>query len=341
MRQDLAPAREIAARAMAATRQEMGISFQLTGSVALDLHGALRRGRQSLDGKPANLVDVNLTTPEDPGKYVPDRVVERIAGALQHSGWDAVVVAPVRPDHPISRAVQVSGRGLAEPVILTTTAMPEYTKPTTQYISGLAASPLPTLLLRAVQQVQLRRDPRDFIDLVAMEDAMGPSSVDFWVTNWLDRLARRNPDSDPARFYEALHHGLSRVMTVSATEMSAHGLGRPELTAVQDRIVRLAGRIAERVPRGEGRPSSGLQRLLSMSDEELARMHAAALALGITANEVERRVTSPASMAEQRRQAELDILAAVAEKRRRTLDSEESGAHQQGPSGPGVRRPMN
>jgi hypothetical protein len=291
-----------------------------------------------MDGRPARPVNVNLTTPQD---HEPDRAVERIAGALQHSGWEATVIEDVRPDHPMSRSVSVSGRGLVEPVVLTTTMMPEYTKPPTQYIDGLAVSPLPTLLLRVIQQVQLRVDARDFIDLVAIEEALGPDAVDRATSYWLNREARRNPDVDTARLYETLHYGLSRVLTINGPEMASHGIYRSKLKAVQDRVVAVARRVAEQVPGGEGSPPSSLQRLLSMSDEELAEMRAAAAALGLTPDAVERRITSPAAMAEQRRLAEREALAASAEQRVRTLQPSADTAHQHELPDTGVRRSMN
>jgi hypothetical protein len=332
---------------MAATAGEMGIPFQLTGSLALDLHGVLRRKRQAMDGRPALPVNVNLTTPRN---HEPDRAVERIAGALQHSGWEAAVIDDARPDHPMSRSVSVSGRGLPEPVVLTTTMLPEYTKTPTQYIDRLAVSPLPTLLLRAIQQVQLRRDPRDFIDLVAMEDALGPDTVGRWTAAWLDRQAGNSPDA-AVRLYEALHYGLSRVMTVTVTELASYGLGRPEMGEVKDRIVHLARRVAERAPAMEGGAKNSLQRLLSMPDDELAEMRAAADALGITPDEVERRVTSPAEMAEQRLRAQREAVAAAAEQRFRgrpaaarlleATQTEAGRAHQQGFPDQGARPSMN
>ncbi|MFG2951814.1 hypothetical protein [Streptomyces adustus] len=291
----------------------MNVYFQLTGSLALELHGVLRRGRRTVNGRPAGPLNVNLTTRQN---HEPDRAAERIAGALPHSGWDAVVTEEARADHPMSRSVSVAGRGLAELVVLTTTMMPEYTKPPTQYIEGLAVSSLPTLLLRTVQQVQLRCDARDFIDLVAMEDALGPDRVDHLTASWLDRQAGTSPDA-AVRLHEVLHYGLSRVMTVTATEMASHGLGNREMGEVQDRMVQLARRVAEHVPIAEGQPTNSLERLLSLSDSELAEMRAMAQALGITPSEVEMRVASPAEMAKQRFIAERDAVAAAAEQRYR------------------------
>ncbi|MFI1700414.1 hypothetical protein ACH419_31155 [Streptomyces bobili] len=332
---------------MAATAGEMGIPFQLTGSLALDLHGVLRRRRQTMNGRPMWSVNVNLTTPQN---HQPDRAVERIAGALLHSGWEATVIDGARPDHPMSRSVRASGRGLPEPVALTTTMLPEYAKPPTQYIDGLAVSPLPTLLLRTVQQIQLRRDPRDYIDLVAMEDALGPDTVERWTTAWLDRQAGKSPDA-AVRLYEGFHLGLSRVMTVSVTELASHGLGRPEIGEVKDKIVHLARRVAERVPTAGGGAKNSLQRLLSMSDDELAEMRAAADALGMTSDEVERRVTSPAEMAEQRLRAQREAVAAAAEQRFRgrpaaarlleDMQTQAGQAHQQRFPDQGARPSMN
>ncbi|MFF1678352.1 hypothetical protein ACFVYG_20220 [Streptomyces sp. NPDC058256] len=224
---------------------------------------------------------------------------------------------------------------------LTTTMMPEYTRPRSEVVDGLAVSTLPTLLLRAVQQVQLRRDPRDFIDLVAIEDALGRDTVDRWATAWLDREAQKSPDVDPARLYETLHYGLSRVMTVTVTEMASHSLGRAEIEAVKDRIVRLARRVAERAPGIEGGPKNGLQRLLSLSGAELAAMRAEAEALGITPDEVEGRVASPAAMAEQRRRAEQVVVVAAAEQRLRMLRPDDGRAHQDGVPGAGIGPSMN
>ncbi|WP_331732870.1 hypothetical protein OG613_48815 (plasmid) [Streptomyces sp. NBC_00015] len=291
-------------------------------------------------------MNVNLTTPQN---HDPDRAVERIVGALQHSGWEATVIDDARPDHPMSLSVRASGRGLPEPVVLTTTMLPEYTKTPTQYIDGLAVSPLPTLLLRAVQQVQLRRDPRDYIDLVAMEDALGPATVERWTTAWLDQQAGKSPDA-AVKLYEALHYGLSRVMTVTVTELASHGLGRWESDEVKDRIVHLARRVAQRAPARDGGANNSLQRLLTMSDNELAEMRAAALALGMTPEEVERRVASPAEMAEQRLQAEREAVAAAAEQRFRgrspaarliELMTQEGQAHNKGHQDQGPRPSMN
>jgi hypothetical protein len=214
--------------------------------------------------------------------------------------------------------------------------LPEYTKSPAQFIDGLAVSPLPTLLLRTVQQVQLRRDARDFIDLVAIEDAVGPDNVIRWATAWLDRQAGNSPAAT-VRLYEGLHYGLSRVLTTPDAELASYGRVALEMGNVKDRVVYMARRVAERVPPTSGGPTNGLQRLLSLSDAELAEMRAAAEGLGVTPDEVQLRVSSPAAMAEQRRLAEQDAVSASAEERVRALQPASERTHQHGFPDSGVR----
>ncbi|MEU6070617.1 hypothetical protein ABZ864_40800 [Streptomyces sp. NPDC047082] len=321
---DIAAVRSVAARAMAATHGEMNLPFQLTGSIALSLHGVLHRQLEN-PNMPLRDLNVNLTTPHD---HDPDRAVQKIAGALQHSGWVATITEPAGLPGPMLRSVEVSGRDLETPVQLTTDMMPEYTDPPTQNIGGLAVSPLPTLLLRTVQHVQLRSDARDLIDLAAMEEELGPATVDHLMTGWLQGEASKSPGTDPTRLYESLHYGLARATTVSPKVLAAHGIPPLQAEALKDRVAAMAGRVATRAPQSEAGSRNALQRLLEMTPGELRLMRAEAEALGVEASHVERRLANPARAAEARRVAERDATVAGAELRRKTRQLRNGQPHQ-------------
>jgi hypothetical protein len=302
---------------MAAAASEMGVPFELAGSLALDVHGALRR----------QALDVNLTTAVT---HDADRVIERMAGALRHSGWEVDVPAAVRPG---ARSLLFFGPGQASPVRLTTSVAPGYTREPDR-IDGLTVSSLPTCLLRSVQAVQGRREAQDFVDLAALEERLGPEQFDGMVTQWLRHEAKQALDDDPARPYQRLHFALAHVVAVTQPEFANRGLTRPQAEAVRDRVVTLAGRLAAAAPPTGGPAQSALQRLLSLSDAELQTMQAAAEALGIEASYVRARVPSPETMAAQRAAAEQRTghdrgVIARAEQRRRRVPHAQDPGHQQ------------
>ncbi|MFE7777714.1 hypothetical protein ACFU5O_28210 [Streptomyces sp. NPDC057445] len=311
---NLSGARAVAAHAMAAAAGEMGISFQLAGSLALDVHGALRR----------KAMDVNLTTRD---AHDGDRAIERIAGSLRHSGWQVDVPDLARP----ARSLMFLGPGQETGIRLTTAVMPEYTREP-EHVDGLTVSSLPTCLLRTVQAVQGRRDARDFVDLAALEERLGPESFDGIVTQWLRHVARQAPGDDPARPYQRLHFSLAHVVTVCQPEFAARGLTRAQAETVRDQVVTIAGRLGAAAPSTNSPAKNALQRLLTLPDGELRNMQAAAEALGIDASYVRARLASPDTMAAQRAAAEqqrgADVgVVARAEQRRRRAQHAQDPAH--------------
>ena len=171
-----------------------------------------------------------------------------VAGpAPQQAAWPG----PGSPRSQFSPTIE----GAAAPrVRLTLERLPQYSPPVPLApTSSLQVSSPVTLSVRALQDVRMRANPQDFLDLAALQSRWGPEQFRALTVKILQHEESRAPKPDPAERYLELYHSLARVGQFAErhfTECGAMGRTRYAEPGQSDPEHRAA------LPRGP-RPAAG------------------------------------------------------------------------------------
>ncbi|MFE0063449.1 hypothetical protein [Streptomyces sp. NPDC059003] len=262
--------------------------------------------------------------------------------------WAHVVVLPVAAepvfDETVSGPVQVSQPGsvplaldftehggsptrrpwpfvdtIAPRPQLVLARMPQYAEPVAvAETPNLRVSSVATLIMRALQAVRTRTDPRDFLDLAALQERCGVAVFHSLVVKSLQFQERRAPRSDPAERFLELYHSLGRVSQLSNESFLRCGTTRLHVRMMHDAITGMADHIAQAAPRTRGEAGLELE-IFQLPEDQRQAMRAALLAIAVDAPYIRARLPEVA-----------DALTEAALERLRTRVAEASGRDAQG-----------
>lgn len=222
---------------------EAGVKLHVTGSVALHLRGLLRR----------RAADINLATESEPDLT---RLQETVLGALKRE----------RPGYQPERTDAPSAQGNSCALVLTPPGnelvqlriswLPEY-GPLKELPEGWPVSSLSTSVVRTLQQVSSRLDPRDHTDLASLANHMGPAQLLRMTRGWLEYQAahRREPLPDA---YNRLYQQLGNCVLLNEWAFGVVGVATQQATAVKDTVVALSDELVPNAPAPPNGPLSDL-----------------------------------------------------------------------------------
>ena len=224
--------------------------YHLSGSLALHVHGV--RGARESD-------DIDLFTHK---VLDADSVRAAVLAALRERGYQAEVTRTGAP-HPLAQCDQNADLLVSHSqygtVSVQMVRMDHYFEP--EIVNGIPVAALGDLLYNKLEAQQKRAAAKDYVDLTALREHLGPEAVDSYISDYVTGIAqvRGVPEEDIA---EQLYLRLAQAAEVPDEAFAVYGLDAVHATQTRTEMLAWGERIMpeqHNVHRMEPRLAVGLE----------------------------------------------------------------------------------